>query len=129
MPKTVKFDEVFEHSEFENIFNGKGVVTQPTPTNKPKSTVTIIEFDKEKALEFFGDEFKGLTGNIWSRGGRASFLRSQMLGTTEVKINKLLVTYSQNSMKCSLKFEVYQTSGFGWGVGFGWMYKNIDEVW
>jgi hypothetical protein len=43
-PKTIKFDEVLEQSEFETLFGGKGVLVQPTPQNKPKSTVTIIEF-------------------------------------------------------------------------------------
>lgn len=42
--KTIKIDEVLEPSEFEAIFGGKGVLIQPTPQNKPKSTVTIIEF-------------------------------------------------------------------------------------
>lgn len=42
--KQVKFEEVFEYDEFQAIFGGKGVLIQPTPQNKPKSTVTIIEF-------------------------------------------------------------------------------------
>ena len=43
-PKTIKIDEVWEQSEFEAIFSGKGTLIQPTPDNKPKSTVTIIHF-------------------------------------------------------------------------------------
>ena len=43
-PKTIKIDEVWEQSEFEAIFSGKGTLIQPTPDNKPKSTVTIIYF-------------------------------------------------------------------------------------
>lgn len=42
--KTIKFDEVLESAEFESIFGGKGMLIQPRPDNKPKSTVTIIEF-------------------------------------------------------------------------------------
>lgn len=42
--KTIKLDEVLEPSEFEAIFGGKGLLIQPTPNNKPRSTVTIIEF-------------------------------------------------------------------------------------
>ena len=42
--KTIKFDEVFEKDEFDMIFKDKGLLIQPTPTNKPTSTVTIIEF-------------------------------------------------------------------------------------
>lgn len=43
-PKTIKIDEVWEQSEFEAIFSGQGTLIQPTPNNKPKSTVTIIHF-------------------------------------------------------------------------------------
>jgi hypothetical protein len=43
-PKTIKFDEVLEKAEFDAIFFGKGTLIQPTPQNKPKSTVTIIEY-------------------------------------------------------------------------------------
>jgi hypothetical protein len=43
-PKTIKIDEVLQTAEFEGMFGGKGTLIQPTPTNKPKSTVTIIDF-------------------------------------------------------------------------------------
>ena len=43
-PKIIKFDEVLEKAEFDAIFLGKGTLIQPTPQNKPKSTVTIIEY-------------------------------------------------------------------------------------
>jgi len=42
--KTIKFDELLEKAEFDAIFLGKGRLIQPTPQNKPKSTVTIIEY-------------------------------------------------------------------------------------
>jgi hypothetical protein len=41
--KSIKFDEVLEQTEFETLFGGKGRLVQPTPQNKPKSIVTIIE--------------------------------------------------------------------------------------
>lgn len=43
-PKTIKIDDVLEVAEFESMFAGKGTQIQPTPDNKPKSTVTIIRF-------------------------------------------------------------------------------------
>lgn len=43
-PKTVKFEEVLEADEFHSIFGDKGTLIQPRPDNKPKSTVTIIEY-------------------------------------------------------------------------------------
>ena len=43
-PRTIKIDEVLEPDEFQSIFGGKGTLIQPRPDNKPKSTVTIIEY-------------------------------------------------------------------------------------
>lgn len=50
-PKTIKFDEIFEKPEFDALFEGKGVLIQPTPENKPKSAVTIIKFVCSGALD------------------------------------------------------------------------------
>lgn len=67
--KTIKFDEVWEQADFEALFNGKGTLIQPTPINKPNSTVTIIEFNtKEQISGFFGSELKPLKGFAWTRG-------------------------------------------------------------
>lgn len=43
-PKVARIDEVIEEAEFDTIFEGKGVHIQPTPTNKPTSTIIIKEF-------------------------------------------------------------------------------------
>ncbi|KAJ7742019.1 hypothetical protein B0H16DRAFT_1563872 [Mycena metata] len=120
--KTIKFDEVFEQAEFETLFGGKGHLVQPTPQNKPKSVVTIIEFS------FFGDELKPLKGNVWSRGGEhpqrsfgffggggGGLSKSIKQGTCDVTIRSLEVNYSKNNLKCTLKFEVGQVGGYGGG--------------
>ncbi|KAJ6505838.1 hypothetical protein C8R47DRAFT_1102550 [Mycena vitilis] len=123
--KTIKFDEVLELAEFETLFGGKGVLIQPTPQNKPKSTVTIIEFRNETHLQsFFGDELKPLKGNLWSRGGVPSrsfgffgggggFSKSIKQGTCDVSIRSAEINYSKNGLKCTLKFEVGQVGGGG----------------
>lgn len=54
--KTIKFDEVFEHSEFESLFGGKGYLVQPRPDNKPKSTVTIQTFVRASSFSSFPSE-------------------------------------------------------------------------
>lgn len=41
---TIKSDFVMAKSEFDSVFGGKGLLIQPTPTNKPNSTVTIMLF-------------------------------------------------------------------------------------
>lgn len=150
--KTIKFDEVFEVAEFESLFNGKGLLIQPTPTNKPKSTVTIMHFVSgssfpleiiswlifvaQNAVQvngFFGNELKGLKGNVWTRGGQffctvpclirrslvtfyvfsgaPSFSKSLKVGTCDVSVHALDVNYSKNGMKCTLKFEVDGDTG------------------
>ncbi|KAH9922709.1 uncharacterized protein B0H18DRAFT_1016550 [Fomitopsis serialis] len=131
--KTIKFDEVLEYDEFQSIFGGKGTLIQPTPENKPKSTVTIMEFRNMAAIEdLFGDEVKALKGTSWSRGGGPYFAKSIKQGTVDVNIVRLDVNYSKNGMKCSLKFEVEEQGGgcysfgpshrasFGMGRSFMW---------
>lgn len=111
-PKTIKIDEVWEQSEFEAIFSGQGTLIQPTPNNKPKSTVTIIHFKtKAQVEEFFGNELKDLRGNRWTRGGGPHFAKSLKQGPCDVQINSFEVNYSKNGMKCSLKFEVSEVGG------------------
>ncbi|KAJ7473991.1 hypothetical protein FB451DRAFT_1034958, partial [Mycena latifolia] len=125
-PKTIKFDEVLETAEFETLFGGKGRLVQPTPQNKPKSAVTIIEFNTAAHLQsFFGDELKPLKGNLWSKGGvptrgfgffgggGGGFSKSVKHGTCDVSIRSAEISYSKNNLKCTLKFEVGQVGGGG----------------
>lgn len=51
--KSIRIEEIMEYPEFETIFMGKGVLIQPTPTNKPKSAVTIIEYVRLAPLNLF----------------------------------------------------------------------------
>ncbi|KAG6909075.1 hypothetical protein DXG01_002056 [Tephrocybe rancida] len=127
--KTIKFDEVYTVNEFDSLFAGKGVLFQPTPQNKPKSVVTIIQFNTADQIQsFFGAELKPLKGNIWTRGGvpartfgggfgfgfgggGSTFTKSQKVGAVDVTIRSLEVNYSKNNMKCTLKFEIGQIGG------------------
>ncbi|KAJ7447594.1 hypothetical protein B0H11DRAFT_2082720 [Mycena galericulata] len=122
--KTIKFDEVLEQAEFDVLFGGKGHLVQPTPLNKPKSAVTIIEFNTSAHLQaFFGDELKPLKGNLWSKGGvptrsfgffgGGGFSKSVKHGTCDVSIRSAEINYSKNNLKCTLKFEVAQNGGGG----------------
>ncbi|KAG6847220.1 hypothetical protein H0H93_009442, partial [Arthromyces matolae] len=104
------------------LFKGKGVLIQPTPENKPKSTVTIIEFRTQAQIQtFFGDELKPLQGNNWTRGARtwgagfggmgSTFTKSTKIGPVDITIRNLDINYSKNNMKCTLKFEMAQVGG------------------
>jgi hypothetical protein len=44
--KTIKVDDVIDHEDFQAIFRPgeTGHLIQPTAENKPKSTVTIVEY-------------------------------------------------------------------------------------
>ncbi|KAH7101547.1 hypothetical protein BKA62DRAFT_703305 [Auriculariales sp. MPI-PUGE-AT-0066] len=122
-PKTIKFDEVLEYEEFQGLFSGKGTLIQPTPQNKPTSTVTIIDFNRYQVADFFGDELKALTGFRWSRGGipqrnfgfmgiGGGLSKSQNEGSCDVELRSLQINYSKNGMKCNMKFEVAETYGY-----------------
>jgi hypothetical protein len=144
---------VLEKSEFDTLFmGGVGTVIQPTPQNKPTSTVTIIRFVRHiyavlfagvnfrliiniqhgaAQLEaLFGGELKPLKGEKWSIGGSLlcptcldslsvpnafaggpSFAKSLKLGACDVDINDLEISYSKNTMKATLKFEVSEVGG------------------
>ncbi|THU97652.1 hypothetical protein K435DRAFT_753843 [Dendrothele bispora CBS 962.96] len=120
--KNIKIDEVLEESEFEAIFKGKGTLIQPTPENKPKSTVTIIQYGNAVQIsELFGDQLKEIKGYRWTRGGipsrglgggfggfGSSFSKSVKIGACAVDIRSLQVEYSKKVMKCVLKFEVVE---------------------
>lgn len=68
--KSIRFEEVLEKTEFDALFEGKGILIQPTPNNKPVSAVTIISVRGDAALgEVFGDELKPLKGEMWNIGG------------------------------------------------------------
>ncbi|KAF9466998.1 hypothetical protein BDZ94DRAFT_1250277 [Collybia nuda] len=122
LPKTIKFDELYEQPVFEALFSGKGILIQPTPENKPKSAVTIMYFNTPAEIStFFGDELKALKGNKWTRGGvpvrafgagfgglGSTFAKSVKVGAVDISVRSLEVNYSKNNMKCSLKFEVAQ---------------------
>lgn len=96
----MKVDEILEPEEFDAIFRGKvfpscpsafairtlnsskflvqGILIQPTPTNKPNSSVTIITYVGDDAIKaVFGDELKPLKGDVWSIGG--AFRQCSML--------------------------------------------------
>ncbi|KDQ57481.1 hypothetical protein JAAARDRAFT_193803 [Jaapia argillacea MUCL 33604] len=132
-PKTIKFDEVLEFAEFQNLFVGKGRLVQPTLDNKPKSTVWIVDYTTQAELqELFGDELKPLKGNRWSVGGvptrgggfgfggGSTFSKSSKIGAVDVEVTSLEVNYSKNTMKCSLKFEVRQIGGGGYDSDGYW---------
>ncbi|EJD54320.1 hypothetical protein AURDEDRAFT_110019 [Auricularia subglabra TFB-10046 SS5] len=115
-PKSIKVDEVLEVAEFDAMFSGQGTLIQPTPTNKPKSTVTIIHFNEAQARDFFGDSYSELKGNSWSRGGGPSFAKSTKLAAVPVEIDSMQVEYSKNTMKCTFKLDVSQSGGVRGGM-------------
>ncbi|KAH8118707.1 hypothetical protein DFH11DRAFT_1540827 [Phellopilus nigrolimitatus] len=129
-PKECKIDEIIEVDDFHAIFDGKGVLIQPTPTNKPTSTVTIKEFARD-VEDLFGKYFKELKGNRYSVGGiMARFAKGEKIGLVALNINGLSVSYAKNTMKCTLKFEVEEATMYRVGLdddfaGYG-LYKNLQ---
>ena len=60
-PKVCRIEEVIEEAEFHAIFDDKGLQTQPTPSNKPTSTVTIKEFVSVHSDTFFQKLTRGVS--------------------------------------------------------------------
>ncbi|RDX46287.1 hypothetical protein OH76DRAFT_1457303 [Lentinus brumalis] len=122
--KSVKFDEVLEKAEFDALFKDRGTLVQPTPQNKPKSTVTIIDFNASQAEAFFsegGAKLDTLKGTRWTIGGGPRFAKSEKIGACDVRIQSMSVQYSANSMKATLKFDVHEVGG---GSVYGTSHKS-----
>ncbi|KAL6298791.1 hypothetical protein BKA93DRAFT_830424 [Sparassis latifolia] len=91
-PKMIKIEEVFELEEFNKIFMGKGRLIQPTPENKPKSTVTIMDF----VQVLFGNELKALKGNRsvkWPHSRKRNAERQRQLHLHEIMLHQLTSAY------------------------------------
>ncbi|EIN08891.1 hypothetical protein PUNSTDRAFT_86963 [Punctularia strigosozonata HHB-11173 SS5] len=112
-PKTVKVDDVIDYDDFQAIFRpGEiGTLIQPTPENKPKSTVTIIHYNSAQVSALFGDEMKELKGNMWTIGGAPYFSKSVKRGQCTVVVDGAQLNYAKNGMKCTIKFDVRQQDG------------------
>ncbi|KAI5823435.1 hypothetical protein K523DRAFT_317021 [Schizophyllum commune Tattone D] len=133
-PKTIKFDEVLAPADFEGLFGGKGTLIQPTPQNKPKSTVTIISYTAGQVADLFEGELKALKGNRWTvgglptrnfgggffGGGPMTMSKSRKTGACDVTVLGLEVSYSKNNMKCTLKFDVNEVGGGSGGYEDDW---------
>ncbi|KAI5836617.1 uncharacterized protein SCHCODRAFT_02522123 [Schizophyllum commune H4-8] len=133
-PKTIKFDEVLAPADFEGLFGGKGTLIQPTPQNKPKSTVTIISYTAGQVADLFEGELKALKGNRWTvgglptrnfgggffGGGHMTMSKSRKTGACDVNVLGLEVSYSKNNMKCTLKFDVNEVGGGSEGYEDDW---------
>ncbi|KAK4701442.1 hypothetical protein P7C70_g4787, partial [Phenoliferia sp. Uapishka_3] len=105
--RTIKVDEVLEAIEFAELFGKSGgTLIQPTPTNNPKSTVTIMSFSRQQIVDFFGTEWKvdALKGHEWTVGG--IFTGKSIKGSlTPVDVSSMEVSYSKGTFKATLKFE------------------------
>ncbi|KAL1658801.1 hypothetical protein GGF50DRAFT_108253 [Schizophyllum commune] len=133
-PKTIKFDEVLAPADFEGLFGGKGTLIQPTPQNKPKSTVTIISYTAGQVADLFEGELKTLKGNRWTvgglptrnfgggffGGGPMTMSKSRKTGACDVTVLGLEVSYSKNNIKCTLKFDVNEVGGGSGGYEDDW---------
>jgi len=97
---------------FDECFEGRGKLIQPTPENKPTSVLFIIIFDCwEKIEELFGKgkiERDDYDGWVWQRGGLPTnargFTKSCQLFQTKVSLSSLEVNYNKSRMKLELKF-------------------------
>ncbi|KAI0338649.1 hypothetical protein BDW22DRAFT_1362733 [Trametopsis cervina] len=121
--RTVKVEDHFSQADFELVFGSSGLLTQPTPDNKPKSNVWIRKYGNQTDFAaLFGDAYKvdQLKGSVWSVGN--IFVgKGQKLGQTQLEIQQMEVQWSKNTEKAVLKIEIAQN---GYGDG-----SESDDEW
>ncbi|KAF7795697.1 hypothetical protein EIP86_006862 [Pleurotus ostreatoroseus] len=113
--RTVKIEEHFSFADFELVFGTSGTLVQPTPTNKPKSTVYIRTYGSDAQLAaLFGDAWKPdqLKGHQWTVGSIFAG-KSQKLGQVTLNIQHLEVQWSKGTEKAVLKAEICERDGDG----------------
>jgi len=111
--REVSVEDVFTEEEFLEIFGNHGIQIQPTPTNKPNSSVTIRDLDKDALLAVFGKLLSSVKGAVWSKGGKpggfnrsggSGFTKSIKLLTSPITVTQARLTYHANQSKLSVKF-------------------------
>ncbi|KAK4699451.1 hypothetical protein P7C70_g6809, partial [Phenoliferia sp. Uapishka_3] len=111
--QTMKVSKALDPAQFSEIFSGKGTLKQPTPTNNPKSAVTMISFNPDQTIELFGNRWKNnaLKGVEWSVGGPYPgtpfpfTLKSVQGHAVPVVVKSMEASYSKKTKKVTLKFE------------------------
>ena len=103
----IKDDTPWSVEDFESIFGDKGSVIQPTPENKPKSRMTIVEFkDMQSIQEIFGDATihqHGYTFDLWQKG---NFSKSCKLHDHPAEIRRLHVQFDRSRLTLTLEFHM-----------------------
>lgn len=108
----VKINETtpWQVSDFESVFDGKGVKIQPTKTNKPTSTITVLEFVNMEAIkELFGEATIEQEGYKASQWRSRSFKKSYKCGELSAKIDKLQIHFNKSKLSLMLQFHMETT--------------------
>ncbi|PRP74801.1 hypothetical protein PROFUN_06662 [Planoprotostelium fungivorum] len=113
--RTVRFEEHFSFEDFESVFSTCGELIQPTPTNKPNSTVWIRDYKPGDLPTLFADAWKPdqLKGSSWSVGGIFTG-KSRKLGQVQLDILSLEVQWSTNQQKATVKVDVLEKGDTSW---------------
>ncbi|KIP03049.1 hypothetical protein PHLGIDRAFT_37614 [Phlebiopsis gigantea 11061_1 CR5-6] len=107
--RTVKIEEHFTQPDFELVFGNSGTLIQPTPTNKPTSSVWIRRYTNETDLRaLFGDSYKRdqLKGHQWTVGGIHQGKSQKLPNAVQLEIHSVEVQWSKNQSKATLKVEI-----------------------
>ena len=103
----IKDDTPWSVEDFEYIFGDKGRVIQPTPDNKPKSRMTIIEYkDMDTIQDVFGEATihrDGYTFDLWQKG---NFSKSCKLHDHPAEIRYLHVQFDRSRLSLTLEFHM-----------------------
>jgi regulator of replication initiation timing len=93
-------------ADFDDIFGGKGGTTiQPTPENKPTSTITVIQFSDYQSIQNLFGEASISEANfevqLWRQ---RSFCKSFKMCDASATLKKLEVEYNKSKQTLKLVF-------------------------
>lgn len=115
--REAKFDDAVTEEELREIFlNGpegaKGTLTQPTPTNNPKSNVFIIDVSGPAFERIAGISGQALKGELWRKGeiGRFGAVTSKKLGSIPLAVRGATIKWSKNQSKLSVNARLASSS-------------------
>lgn len=120
--REVVVEDVISKEEHDMLFKGKGELIQPRPDNKPKSTVTITDFNTwEQIKELFGEGNikKDLVVALWRISRPGSFSKSFYMGPGDAEVSSLSVQYNKSKKKIQLKFACKRSGEECFGMNFG----------
>jgi hypothetical protein len=104
-PVEVKETIPWSRAEFDDIFGGKGIKMQPTPENKPTSTITVIRFNDYQSIQnLFGEASISETNFEVQQWRQRNFCKPFKMCDSRATLKHLEVEYNESKQTLKLVF-------------------------